>query len=120
MFNVEQIATICHEANRSYCETLGDHSQLVWGDAPDWQKDSARNGVKFHLEHPDAGASASHENWLSQKFDEGWSYGPIKDPEKKEHPCCVPYEELPEEQRAKDYLFRSVVHAFSDNFNVVL
>ena len=30
---------------------------------------------------------------------------------KKEHPCFVPYEELPTEQKAKDFLFRGVVHA---------
>lgn len=44
----------------------------------------------------------------------GWKYGPVKDPERKEHPCFVPYDGLPPEQRAKDYLFRAVVHQLSD------
>lgn len=55
--------------------------------------------------------SDSHENWLKQKMAEGWVYGPIKDPEKKEHPCCVPYEELPPEQKIKDTIFIDIVHA---------
>ena len=34
-----------------------------------------------------------------------------KDPEAKTHPCMVPYECLPWEQRVKDYLFISVSKA---------
>lgn len=48
--NTEQIARIAHETNRAYCESIGDNSQPPWQDAPDWQKLSAINGVKFHLE----------------------------------------------------------------------
>lgn len=118
MMTVEQLAKIAHEANRAYCETLGDTSQPRWEDAPDWQQESARMGVVFHLEHPEASASASHESWLAQKEKEGWVWGETKNPEKKEHPCCVPYEKLPEEQQIKDYLFRGIVHAISDTFTV--
>lgn len=109
----ELIAQVAHEINQAYCEALGDTSQPAWDDAPDWQRDSAVNGVEFHLANPDASPSASHDNWLKQKLAEGWTYGEVKDPEKREHPCCVPYEELPVEQRAKDYLFRQVVHSLS-------
>lgn len=65
-----------------------------------------RNGVRFIVENPDADLSASHDNWLKQKVAEGWVYGEVKDPEAKTHPCCVPYEELPESQKFKDLLFR--------------
>jgi len=111
MITKVDIAKVAHETNRHYCQTIGDDSQLLWEDAPDWQKDSAVNGVKFHLENPEAGCSASHESWLKEKYDNGWKHGPVKDPEKKEHPCCVPYEELPVEQRVKDALFVGVVRA---------
>jgi hypothetical protein len=108
---IEQIAEVAHETNRVYCETVGDFSQPSWHNAPEWQKQSATNGVEFHLDNPEAGCSASHENWLKEKYAEGWIYGEVKDPEKKEHPCCVPYTELPEEQRVKDALFVGVVRA---------
>jgi hypothetical protein len=39
---IDQVARVCHEANRAYCQTLGDNSQPAWDDAPEWQKDSAR------------------------------------------------------------------------------
>ncbi|MCL6401897.1 hypothetical protein EXT66_11560 [Pectobacterium carotovorum subsp. carotovorum] len=106
--NIERTA---HEVDRAYCAALGDHSQPAWDDAPDWQKDSAIEGVVFHLngDHP---PEASHNKWLEFKKQDGWKYGPVKDAEKKEHPCFVPYDQLPKEQQVKDYLFRAVVHAF--------
>lgn len=108
------IAQVAHEINRAYCLALGDDSQLSWDEAPDWQKDSAINGVRFHLAHPDADAASSHNSWLDQKQKEGWQYGPVKDAEKKEHPCFVPFDQLPKEQQAKDYLFKAVVHSLSN------
>ena len=105
------IAAVCHETNRAFCRTLGDESQPTWEDAPDWQCASAINGVNFHLANPDAGPSHSHQEWLKEKQADGWQFGPVKDPAKKEHPCIVPYEALPKEQQAKDALFIAVVNA---------
>lgn len=107
----QNIAQVAHEINKAYCESIGDLSQPTWEDAPDWQKSSAINGVVFHLSNPNASPSASHESWLKQKIEEGWKYGEVKNPETKEHPCFVPYNELPIEQRSKDFLFRQVIHS---------
>ncbi len=107
---ITAIAAACHAANAAFCRSLGDDSQPAWGDAPDWQVSSAINGVEFHLRNPDAGDAASHENWLKVKEAEGWKYGEKKDPEKKEHPCMVPFDKLPPEQQFKDALFRAIVH----------
>lgn len=110
----EQIARVCHEVNRAYCESLGDSSQPAWVDAPDWQKSSAINGVELHLANPDAGPEASHEAWMAEKIATGWTYGAVKDPETKQHPCIVPFADLPRDQQAKDFIFRAVVHALRD------
>jgi hypothetical protein len=114
----EDIAQVAHEINRSYCLAIGDNSQQSWEEAPDWQRSSAINGVNFHLENPEAPPSASHESWLKQKEEEGWKYGPVKNPETKEHPCYVPYDQLPVEQKAKDYLFKQVVHSLKRHLAV--
>jgi hypothetical protein len=106
--NIDRAAKLCHEVNRAYCNSIGDNSQPSWEDAPQWQKDSAISGVKFHLEN-ETTPEQSHENWLKDKEADGWVYGPVKDPEKKEHPCMVPYHKLPVEQRTKDYLFKAIV-----------
>ena len=42
-----------------------------------------------------------HEIWAVGRIAEGWSYGEKKDGDKKETPCLVPYQELPESE--KDY-----------------
>lgn len=107
------IAKVCHEANRAYCETIGDNSQPKWEDAPEWQKRSAINGVEFHLNNPDSKPEDSHNSWLKEKEDQGWKYGLIKDPEKKEHPCFVPYSQLPISQQIKDHIFIGIVRAMS-------
>lgn len=104
------IAMMCHAINAAYCQSMGDDSQPTWDDAPDWQRNSAIAGVEMHLANPDATPEQSHESWYKQKEAEGWKYGEVKDAEKKEHPCFLPYEELPPEQKAKDYLFRTTVH----------
>lgn len=110
---VTEIASVAQEANREYCRALGDDSQPSWADAPEWQRTSLENGVRFHLENPNAGPEASHESWLKEKTETGWTYGPTKDPVAKTHPCFVPFADLPREQQAKDYLFRGIVHALA-------
>jgi hypothetical protein len=111
--HIERIAKACHEANRLYCLGLGDTSQPKWEDAPQWQRDSAINGVKFHLINPDAGDDASHNAWMAEKVAAGWVHGDIKDPDANPptHPCIVPFHELPAKQQHKDTLFRTIVHA---------
>ena len=88
--NQDQIARVCHEVNRAYCQALGDNSQPAWEDAPQWQRDSAMLGVKLHTNNPEASAAASHESWMAQKVAEGWVYGPEKNPELKQHHCIGP------------------------------
>lgn len=106
---VEDIAKIAHNANKAYCETIGDPSQPYWEEAPEWQRASAISGVRYHLANPDAKPSESHESWLEEKRKDGWKYGEVKDPDKKEHPCYVPYDQLPKEQKIKDYLFKGII-----------
>jgi RyR domain len=108
------VAKMCHAANKTWCELHGDFSQPAWDDAPDWQKNSAIQGVEFHRANPAAGDSASHDNWMALKVAEGWVYGDVKDPEAKTHPCIVPFDALPHMQRKKDAIFRAMVHALGD------
>lgn len=111
--NIDQIARVCHEVNRAYCQSLGDHSQPTWEDAPEWQRSSARMGVDLHT-MGDFGPEAYHMSWMKQKVEEGWVYGEVKNPEAKTHPCLVPFDQLPREQQAKDFIFRAVVHSLRE------
>ena len=106
------IARACHEANRAYCVAIGDGSQVAWDEAPAWQKDSACKGVLGVLCNGDT-PRQSHESWVAEKIRTGWKYGLRKDPQKLEHPCIVPYEQLPPQQQHKDELFGAVCVAMA-------
>ncbi len=113
--NKEEIARVAHLVNKAFCESIGDFSQTDWKTAPDWQKQSTMHVVDLHLNNPDAGAEASHESWMKEKVDNGWVYGEKKDPDLKQHPCLVPFQELSTEEQSKDFIFRAVVHALKQS-----
>lgn len=107
------IAQIAHEVNRAYCASLGDTSLKAWAEAGDAQQKSIQAGVDMHLANPDTTPEAAHESWLKAKEADGWKFAEKKNVAKKLHPCILPYAELPAEQKAKDYIFRGVVHALA-------
>lgn len=43
-----------------------------------------------------------HEVWAETRISQGWTYGEQRNDELKTHPCLVPYEELPEEEKEYD------------------
>jgi len=106
------VAKLCHEVNRVYCQSIADWSQPEWDSAPDWQRESAFNGVTMHFENPEATAEDSHKSWLAEKAKDGWVYGPVKDAGAKTHPCFVPYNQLPPAQQYKDELFKVICNTF--------
>ena len=47
-------------------------------------------------------AANVHDNWALTRILEGWTFGPRRNDALKEHPCLVPYEELPESGKEYD------------------
>ena len=43
-----------------------------------------------------------HDIWARGRMDAGWTYGPVRDDEKKQNPCLVPYNQLPELEKVYD------------------
>lgn len=43
-----------------------------------------------------------HEVWSQNRISQGWTYGLERSDVLKQHPCLVPYEELPEIEKAYD------------------
>lgn len=43
-----------------------------------------------------------HEAWAQNRMNDGWTYGPVRDDTKKETPCMVAYEDLPENEKEYD------------------
>lgn len=108
-----EIARVCHEANRAIQHATGDpNPSPAWNDAPDWQQESAVDGVVKAQEG--ATPRELHESWCEFKTKDGWVWGPIKDEDAKTHPCLVDYDELPESQRVKDHVFSAIVDTLTD------
>lgn len=43
-----------------------------------------------------------HDVWVVGRLEQGWTYGPVRNDERKETPCLVPYNELPESEKEYD------------------
>jgi RyR domain len=47
-------------------------------------------------------AHNAHDVWAKTRIAEGWRYGGNRDDAKKQQPCLVPYEQLPESEKEYD------------------
>lgn len=103
------IALIAYNIIAEYAKSIGEPERVPFDKLTDEQKQSYVDGVNYVLANPEAGPSAQHDMWLIAKQADGWTWGEVKDEEKKTHPAILPFEELPESQRAKDSIFRAVV-----------
>ena len=43
-----------------------------------------------------------HEVWAQTRMEQGWTYGEERSDALKQHPCLIPYEELPEAEKEYD------------------
>lgn len=43
-----------------------------------------------------------HEIWASQRMSEGWTLGRERSDARREHPCLIPYDDLPESEKEVD------------------
>jgi hypothetical protein len=106
-------ARVCHEANRAIQLNIdADQAAPKWDMASHEQKKSMVEGVIKAING--ATPEELHESWCDFKVKEGWKFGNEKSFENKTHPCLVPYNQLPPEQKLKDFVFSEIVQAFKD------
>lgn len=112
VYTDEEIAQVCHEANRALQVANGERVISVhWPYLDAELRASIINGVINARKG--CTPQESHENWVRFKLSQGWVHGEVKDFGAKTHPCLVPYDELPEAEKRKDSLFTSIVHALA-------
>ncbi|MEQ8405949.1 MAG: RyR domain-containing protein [Oceanicaulis sp.] len=110
---LEPLARVVHAAMSAYARTLGEAGFPDWDAAPQWMRDSTMDGVARRLADPGAPVERQHEIWMEERQAAGWTHGPVKDADKREHPSLVPYARLPETEKRKDALFAAVVDALN-------
>jgi ryanodine receptor 2 len=47
-------------------------------------------------------AENAHDHWAKRRIAEGWTFGATRDDEARQHPCLVPYDELPDSEKQYD------------------
>lgn len=106
---VEDIARICHEANRTLRGILGEEQKDSWDELTEAQKQGSVEGVKYFLNLWQRGvrqgplvAELMHANWAISMAKQGVT----------DHPNLVSYSDLPDEQRIKDFLFAGICATF--------
>ena len=107
---VQQIAAVAHAANRAYQEVTGE----PWPDQ-EWSAHSRKVQAVRDVLNSRSGVTAEeqHEQWLVQRTAAGYTYGPVKRPDRLEDPCMVPYADLPDSEKIKDALYGAVVGALT-------
>jgi hypothetical protein len=112
--DITQIAKTCHAVKAAYCKAIGEPELPSWENLCTELKESNINGVASVLAIPDASPEDVHKGAIESFISNGWVYGEVEDIDKKIHPFLLPFNELPLEQRVKDYLFQGVVKSFID------
>ena len=104
----EEIAQFSNAINRTYSQILGREDL-----AGQWVTQLQRQNI---IECVDAvrrglitASGEAHERWLWKHIEDGWVYGPVKDAVLKQHPCLLPFGQLPEEEQFRDWLFLTTV-----------
>lgn len=110
---VKDVAKIAHNLNKAYCESVGDTTQATWEETSPGLQESTEEGVKLHLANPSVTPEESHNAWLAERAEKGWTFGEEKDAVGKKHPCIVPWAELSPEWKAKDFIFKAVVDSLA-------
>ncbi len=98
----EQLREDLKEANRQQAGQIAEKLKAI---GCEMVPVSGREPVKFEFspEELDFLSQMEHDRWMKDKRAAGWTYAPPpRDDAKKTHPCLVPWEELPENEREKD------------------
>lgn len=111
------VAQICHEANRALQIVQADPTNPPsdpWDVTSAEIQASAASGVHIRLT-TGATPEQMHQSWCDLKLATGWTYGSVKNEALREHPCLLPYDQLPPGQQLKDALFSAIVDVCSLN-----
>ena len=110
---IEAAAQAAHEAARAFRRAIGDPPHPAWDDAPEWQREQARETVRALA--AGAGLVELHDLWRARMEADGWTYGDVEDVAAKRHPALRPLTDIPLSKRGKPYVYataaRAVLHA---------
>jgi hypothetical protein len=117
MVNVsdEAVGRVVHEATAALKVAFSEPDSMPhWDEAPQIMRDLSVGAVRFRRANPQAAPGAQHSEWVRERTEAGWTYGPVKDSLKKTHPLMVPFEQLPVQEKIKSAVLLSIIDAMLD------
>ena len=118
-FSDEELAEVCHEANRIVQKHLSDECPSPhWDDDDEFIKKTCIGEVQMIL--MGYTPEETHAHWCDELFDRGYICGPVKSREMKTHPCLVPFKDLPLEQKRKVRMIHGIVLALTIDYLYLL
>lgn len=104
-----EIAEVIHEVIRLLQRINGEQVVSGWDAySPEERQAETRYIAELRAGEVSTGEQ-HHEAWARMRSQQGWTYGPVKDYERKTTPLLVPYAELPWRQRVKDKVCEALV-----------
>ena len=99
-------ARVFYAASLVLQEAAG-HPQPGWDELPTWQQDAMVDLTRKCM----VGATPEqmHALWVQHYSAHGWTYGPEKDWETRQHPIIIPWHELPLRHQARFKLWQAMV-----------
>lgn len=117
MMNVSYRLAVALAQSLSGAQELFDKHALgiepkPWEQKTNEERLSAVKFVQAYIEGRVTDPKTAHEIWMKVRQEEGWTFGTIKNPEAKESPYMVPYDELDPKVQAKDLMVIKVLEPF--------
>lgn len=109
---IELILTVLHNAN-AVLKKLNNEKHEELADMEPARRASIKEAIKHALEN-DTSPEESHNKWLATQEALGYKYGIEIDRVNLLHPCMMPYENLPAEQKLKDDMFVAIIQSFKE------
>lgn len=111
-YTVEEVARICHHANRGLQDVLDDSRVSAhWEVEAEAVKQSCIYGVLYALAC-DPTPEEHHAEWVAYWQQRDWARGPVKDEQQRTHPLLCSWAELEPGQRDKDRQFLALVNVY--------
>jgi hypothetical protein len=88
---------------------IGDNAPRAWEHASKEKRAGYILAVQGVIDHPDISPEKQHMEWCDSMYAKGWTYGHELSEGNRVHPNLLKYQDLPQEQRIKDWVFLSVV-----------
>jgi hypothetical protein len=100
----------------NYARTLTG-SDCPWESLSSVTQRTKLRQVAHVINHADITPAEQHAEWHRAQLERGWTYGPGYDPEERTDPHCLPYEQLPLQQRINEAMYRAIILAVFETLN---